>query len=116
VKFGHALDEWLRGKPFIEKHRSEDEHDWVATGSIAHTCKPMAASTVRQIHSIISGTFSAAIRWDWISSNPARVTKRPKAKAPSPTTVAEAARLIDAAFEPDDDWGTSPTFRMRRNR
>jgi integrase len=59
-------------------------------------------------HSIISGTLTAAVRWDWIDSNPARVAQRPRAKAPEPDppSVADAARLIDAAFEVDDDWGT----------
>jgi integrase len=68
----------------------------------------MAASTVRQIHSIISGALTAAVRWEWIDSNPARVAQRPRAKAPEPDppSVADAARLIDAAFEVDDDWGT----------
>jgi integrase len=67
----------------------------------------MAASTVRQIHSIISGTLSAAVRWDW-TSNPARVAQRPRAKAPEPDppSPADAARLLDAAFVMDDDWGT----------
>jgi integrase len=65
----------------------------------------MAASTVRQIHSIISGTLSAAVRWDWIASNPARIAQRPRAKAPepSPPSPAEAARLLDAAFAMDDE-------------
>lgn len=40
------------GKPFIE-HKTADEHDCVTC--TPHVCKPMAASTVRQIHSIISG-------------------------------------------------------------
>jgi integrase len=68
----------------------------------------MAASTVRQMHSIISGTLATAVRWEWISSNPARVAKRPKAKAPEPNppSASEAARLLDAAFDMDDDWGT----------
>jgi integrase len=68
----------------------------------------MAASTVRQIHSIISGTLAAAVRWDWIGSNPARVAQRPKAKAPEPDppSASEATRLLDAAFEMDDGWGT----------
>ena len=63
---------------------------------------------MRQIHSIISGALSAAVRWDWIGSNPARVAQRPRAKAPEPDppSPAEAARLLDAAFAMDEDWGT----------
>jgi integrase len=68
----------------------------------------MAASTVRQVHSIISGALTAAVRWDWISANPARIAQKPRAKAPEPDppTPAEAARLLDAAFAMDEDRGT----------
>jgi integrase len=41
------------GKPFIE-HKAHGEHDCVAAKCTPHVCRPMAASTVRQIHSIIS--------------------------------------------------------------
>jgi integrase len=95
-------------RPFIEKHQAAGEHDCVEKKCRPHVCKPMAASTVRQIHSIISGTLTAAVRWEWIGSNPARVAQRPKAKTPEPDppSPAEAARLLDAAFELDEDWGT----------
>jgi integrase len=72
-----------------------------------HTCRPLAASTVRQIHSIISGALSAAVRWEWIETNPARGAARPRAKVPepSPPSAADAARLLERAFEMDADWG-----------
>ncbi|HEX3781965.1 MAG TPA: site-specific integrase [Pseudonocardiaceae bacterium] len=72
----------------------------------------MAQSTVRQIHSIISGFLNLAVRWDWISSNPAKVAQRPKQKPPEPDppSSADAARLIEKAFEMgkegDNSWGT----------
>lgn len=71
-------------------------------------CKPLGASTVRQIHSIISGTLSLAERWEWIDTNPAKVARRPKPKPsePDPPSSAEAARLSEAAFKMDEDWGT----------
>lgn len=95
-------------RPYVEKHKTEEEHDCVASKCVPHTCKPMAASTVRQIHSIISGALTAAVRWTWITSNPARIAQRPRAKAPEPDppSPADAARLLNAAFEMDDDWGT----------
>jgi integrase len=96
------------GRPFVE-HRSDDaEHDCAKAKCRAHVCRPMAASTVRQIHSIISAALSAAVRWEWLASNPARVAQRPRQKAPEPDppSAADAARLLDAAFEMDDDWGT----------
>jgi integrase len=96
------------GKPHIEKHKKTGDHDCKAARCKAHVCKPMAASTVRQIHAILSGTLDAAERWDWISSNPARVARKPRQKPPEPDppTPQEAARLSEEAFRMDDDWGT----------
>lgn len=95
------------GLPFIE-HTTEDKHVCAEAGCKPHACKPMAASTVRQIHSIISGVLNAAVRWEWIDSNPAKVALRPKQKPPEPDppSAADAARLIDRAFEMSEDWGT----------
>jgi integrase len=95
-------------KPFIEKHKAEGEHDCLASECRVHKCRPMAASTVRQIHSIISGVLNAAVRWDWIGSNPALIAQRPKQKPPEPDppSPADAARLIDKAFAMSEDWGT----------
>jgi integrase len=96
------------GRPAIERHRVEGKHDCGESECVPHACKPMSASTVRQIHSIISGALTAAERWGWISANPGRVALRPRAKAPEPDppSPADAARLLDAAFSLDDDWGT----------
>jgi integrase len=102
------------GTPFIE-HKTDAEHDCEKS-----KCKPMAAGTVRQIHAIISGSLDAAVRWTWIDSNPARIARKPKQKAPEPEppTAAEAARLSEKAFALDDDWGTlvwiAMTTGMRR--
>lgn len=107
-------------KPYIEKHATTGDHDCTAEGCKPHRCKPMGASTVRQIHAIISGTLDAAERWDWVNSNPARVARKPKPKRPEPDppTPAEAARLSEEAFRMDEDWGTlvwlAMTTGMRR--
>lgn len=94
-------------KPFVE-HRVEGEHDCVKAKCAEHKCKPLAKSTVRQIHAIISGTLAAAERWGWIDSSPARIARRPSPKPPEPKppTSAEAAKLAEEAFRMDDDWGT----------
>jgi len=67
----------------------------------------MASSSVRQVHWIISAALAAAVRWEWIRSNPADTAKKPKQRAPQPKppSAAEAARIIAAAWEQDDDWG-----------
>ncbi|MGH3972587.1 MAG: tyrosine-type recombinase/integrase [Pseudonocardiaceae bacterium] len=94
-------------RPFIEHNRS-GRHDCKAAKCTPHVCKPMAASTVRQIHSIISGTLNAAVRWDWIGTNPTKAAQKPKQKPPQPDppSPAMAARLVEAAFKMDEDWGT----------
>jgi integrase len=94
-------------KLYIE-HRAEGDHDCVKHECTEHKCKPLAKSTVRQIHSIISGSLAAAERWGWIDSSPARIARRPSPKPPEPKppTSAEAAKLAEEAFRMDDDWGT----------
>jgi integrase len=95
------------GNPFVE-HKSPDAHDCKAKKCALHKCDPLAASTVRQIHAVISGALSAAVRWEWLDTNPAKVAQRPKQPPPQPDppTPTEAARLIDKAFDINDDWGT----------
>lgn len=88
-------------------------HDCTKTGCTvvecrSHTCRPMAAATVRKIHFIIRGALAAALRWGWINSNPAELARIPKAPAPDPDppTSVEAAALIAAAWAEDVEWGT----------
>ena len=101
------------GAPFVERHRTQEPHDCGKgdgkTGKKCrtHECRPMAESTVRQIHSIVSGALTLAERWGWIETNLARSAKPPRQKPPEPDppTPREAARLVEAAFGMDDDWG-----------
>jgi hypothetical protein len=95
------------GRPFVE-HIADGEHDCKKLKCKLHVCKGMASSTVRQIHSIISGVLNAAVRWDWIGSNPARIAQRPKQTPPQPDppSSTQAALLVNKAFDLDEDWGT----------
>ena len=95
------------GRPTVA-HRVVGEHACDVAGCTPHVCKPMAASTVRQVHAVISGALSAAVRWDWIAANPARGAQRPRQTPPQPDppSPSEAARIVDGAFATDDDWGT----------
>ncbi|MCG8918792.1 site-specific integrase [Actinokineospora sp. PR83] len=96
------------GKPYIEKHKKTNDHDCLTVECKQHKCRGMVASTIRQIHSIISGTMNAALRWDWIDSNPAAIARRPRQKPPEPDPPSpkEAAALAKEAFMMDKDWGT----------
>jgi integrase len=73
-----------------------------------HECRPLAVSSVRQIHAILSGAFSAAVRWGWLGVNPMEAVKQPRAQAPRPNPPSsdEASRIVAAAWEQDEDWGT----------
>ncbi len=72
-----------------------------------HRCVPLADSTIRQIHWIISGALDRGLKWKWISVNPADQADKPPMPKPDPRppTAAEAAQLINAAYEIDEDWG-----------
>jgi integrase len=75
--------------------RSRD-HDCKRAGCQPHVCEPMTAKTIRNIHSILSGAFAAAKRWEWIAWNPAESAKPPAAsRRPLPATSPEdVAKVI----------------------
>jgi integrase len=103
----------------VVKHRRRpgrpsptDLHDCAAAGCTVtecppHRCKPMGASGVRQVHWILSSVLAAAVRWGWITSNPAEAAKKPRKPAadPDPPSTADAARIVDAAWKISPDWG-----------
>ena len=121
------------GRPFVEhqadgahecrvvRHRrrpgrpasSQDGHDCAGMGCVVvecqpHQCRPLSASTVRQAHFIISAVLASAVRWEWISTNPAEVARKPRLPhpEPDPPTPEEAARILAAAWDQDEAWGT----------
>jgi len=62
-------------------------HDCRLAGCRPHVCHPMKASTIRGIHSILSGAFAAAQRWEWTERNPAESAKPPTTiRQPIPAT------------------------------
>jgi integrase len=64
-----------------------------------HVCKPMAKSTIHIIHSILSGAFEAAERWEWVDRNPADSARPPtvtQKKRPA-TPPADVVNVIDQA-------------------
>ncbi len=92
---------------------SSATHDCQAAGCSVvecppHRCTAMAASSIRQIHWILSAALGSAVRWEWIRSNPADIAKKPKQRhpQPEPPSPAEAARIIEAAWAQDEAWGS----------
>jgi integrase len=73
-----------------------------------HVCTPMTGSTIRQIHWILSGALNCAVRWRWIATNPVDAARAPIAARPNPTppSATDAARILQAAWEEDETWGT----------
>lgn len=86
-------------------HHSSGEH--ACDGRCRpHRCKPLAASTVRQIDAILSGACRRAIRWKWMTVNPLEDAEPPAAPTPNPQppTAEQAARICTEAWK-DPDWG-----------
>lgn len=88
-------------------------HDCEAVGCTVttcppHECKPLSNATILKIHFLIRGVLSAAVRWEWITKNPAQVARKPRTPTPQPAppTADEAAQIISAAWEEDEQWGT----------
>jgi integrase len=77
------------------------DHDCKRTGCVPHVCKPLTAKTIRNIHSILSGAFATAKRWEWVTWNPAESAKPPAAsRRPLPATAPEdVAKVIAEARE-----------------
>jgi integrase len=95
------------GKKFIAEHKAEGPHDCSKVQCPPHVCKPYAASSVRQIHAILSGAMSAAVRWGWISYNPMRSVKPPTKKRPQPRPPSpeQMALIVEAAWTASNEWG-----------
>ncbi|MFI5895413.1 tyrosine-type recombinase/integrase [Actinoplanes sp. NPDC051513] len=93
------------GRRFIE-HRTARPHE-CDTRCNRHVCKGLSASSVRQVHWILSGAFDKAVRWKWIAANPAELADKPALPHPDPRppSVADVSRIVTAAWR-DPDWGT----------
>ena len=92
------------GRPFVE-HRTDGPHD-CNDKCRPHACRPLAASSIRQIHFCLSGALKRAVRWRWINVNPLSQAESPRATKhnPEPPTSVQAASILTAAFA-DLPWG-----------
>lgn len=72
----------------------------------AHSCRPLAAATIRHIHFVLRGAYEKGVRWRWVGINPVLMASPPAARRPEPTppSVDEAAQLVESAWD-DPDWG-----------
>jgi integrase/DNA-binding transcriptional regulator YhcF (GntR family) len=92
-------------RPFTQ-HRTTVEHE-CDERCRPHVCTPLGASTIRQVHFILSGALKRAVRWRWIATSPITQAEPPAAPKPDPRppTAAEAARILNEAWVVDVDWG-----------
>jgi integrase len=67
----------------------------------------LSPSTVRQVHAIIRGACSRAVKWGWLKSNPARDASPPtvRRREPDIPSVAAVAAAIRAAEEANPPFG-----------
>ena len=93
--------------PRLSPRRPGPVHDCRRAGCRPHVCHPMKPSTIRGIHSILSGAFAAAQRWEWTVRNPAESSKPPTTtRRPIPATSPEdVARVIAVARAHDAALG-----------
>lgn len=70
--------------------------------------RPLAPATVRKVHTVLRLALDQAVRWKWLTENPALHAKAPSVPRPSPKPpLAEEARaLIDEAESLDPEWST----------
>lgn len=100
VKVG-ALDGDVFDSFYAELRRCRDH-----CSGRRHACKPLSASTIRQIHYILSGALKRAVRWKWISVSPIDQAEPPTPARPDPRppSAEHAAQLLNEAWK-DPDWG-----------
>ena len=94
------------GKRRLVDHRIKGDHE-CDERCRPHKCRPLAATTVRHIHFILSGAYKRAVRWRWVSVSPTEQVDPPPMPKPNPQppTADEAARIITEAWR-NPDWGT----------
>ncbi|MCF7552557.1 tyrosine-type recombinase/integrase [Pseudonocardia sp. WMMC193] len=93
-------------------HRTQKSHE-CDERCREHKCRPLARSTVRHIHFILSGAYRKAVRWRWVTFSPISQGEPPAASSenPDPPNPKDAARIVTAAYR-DSDWGTFVWTKM----
>ncbi|HEY3034022.1 MAG TPA: tyrosine-type recombinase/integrase [Streptosporangiaceae bacterium] len=63
--------------------------------------RPLSASTVRAVHTVLSGSLRQAVAWGWIAHNPARLATPPSVQRSdvAPPPVEQVAGLLATALQ-----------------
>ena len=69
--------------------------------------RPLKASTVHEVHAVLSGALRQAVAWGWIGHNPAKQATAPSVQKADvqPPQAEDAARLLSAAMAEDSELG-----------
>lgn len=69
---------------------------------------PLSPATVRKVHTVLRLALEQAVRWQWLSENPALHSSPPsiRRRDPTPPAIEEARALVEAAGELDPEWAT----------
>jgi integrase len=78
------------GRAFVE-HRTPKPHT-CDERCAAHVCTPLAVSSIRQCHAVLSGALNAAKRWGWITLHPLDAAQRPRMPASQPDPPSQRRR------------------------
>jgi integrase len=69
--------------------------------------RPLKASTVHEVHAVLSGALKQAVAWGWTGHNPAKLATAPTVEKADvqPPKAEDAARLLAAANEESPELG-----------
>jgi integrase len=69
--------------------------------------RPLKASTVHEVHAVLSGALKQAVVWGWVGHNPAKLATAPSVQKADvqPPQAEDAARLLSAAMAEDPELG-----------
>jgi integrase len=95
-----VIDRWIipgLGHTLVDKLRPHRLEHWYST-------LELGPARVRRVHQVLAGAFDAAVRWQWTTTNPCRLARRPKmveaeVHPPAPDDV---RRLLEAASADPD--------------
>jgi integrase len=67
--------------------------------------RPLKASTVHEVHAVLSGALKQAVLWGWIGHNPAKLATAPSVEKADvqPPQAEDASRLLSAAMAEDPE-------------
>jgi integrase len=70
---------------------------------------PLKASTVHEVHAVLSGALKQAVAWGWIGHNPAKQATAPSVEKDDaqPPQAEDAARLLSVANAESPELGLS---------